>query len=205
MRPTRLINLLLAVIIVIASFAIPEEFSVAHPMQQTGVILTATGTLILPMASSHTYNWSFDFDPAGGPVSGNFKTVYNDSGVTFDHTFTLTGNFEGGDGGRINGNVSTHSVMTGGPNPGSEDSSSTWEGHLYANGTGKGTVGINNNSSWSVTFDGQAFQAALQEATPTATDSPTPTPWDLSVDKILVLQAVEGGWWRESRVQPGSS
>ena len=193
MRPTRLINLLLSVIIVIASFAIPEEFSVAHPMQQTGVILTATGTLILPMASSHTYNWSFDFDPAGGPVSGNFKTVYNDSGVTFDHTFTLTGNFEGGDGGRINGNVSTHSVMTGGPNPGSEDSSSTWEGHLYANGTGKGTVGINNNSSWSVTFDGQAFQAALQEATPTATDSPTPTPWDLSVDKILVLQAVEGG------------
>ncbi len=175
MKKLPFINLLVVSTLVLALASVSHVSATQEvdslPLQ-SGVTLAATGTLIMPDTSPDPFTWSFDFDPAGGPVSGNFKVVQSASGGIFTYTFTLTGNFEGGDGGRVNGNCSTHLVVTGTSNPGSMDDSATWEGHLYANGTGKGTLGSNNNANWTVTFSADEFQAAFL---------PTATPMSFSV------------------------
>jgi hypothetical protein len=112
---------------------------------------------------------SFSFTPTGGPVSGSFSgtLLYYETDGTLTATqvinANLSGTFNGGDSGAING------TMTGQkrnicPTCGIPDETISldgwkWGGNLYANGTGSGDVFT--GAQWNVTFSSQQFQEGL--------------------------------------------
>lgn len=184
MKKLSMINMLMVGALLVALV------SVSGVSAQSGIILTATGQVC---ATSDTgplcFNFTFDFDPAGGPVSGAYwgTVPWTDQGVSYSGTAdgTLTGVFDGGNGGLVQGTMMGVSTTTSGGQSYSEDVSGDWAGYLYSNGTGQGAADALGEATWEVTFDSQAFQSALEEPIPTLDSFPTDTPTSEYVD-ILV-------------------
>ena len=167
----RLINILLVWALFVPTFGISGKASAkTSALLQSGTLVTATGTLSYEKVSLFL-TMTFKFDPAGGPVSGSMQGSGTIDMVGFTSPYTaigtLTGNYEGGDGGRINGDAS---MVVSYPNGASQATENTWEGTLSADGTGSGNMVNKQNGvtwgTWSVTFSADEFQAAL--ATPTS-------------------------------------
>ena len=131
---------------------------------------------------------NFSFNPSGGSINGSFKgTKNNDAYGVLHVSGNLSGTFTGGDGGHINGRISSvkwwwTSKATGNAISSPENFSAgemqNWKGTLYSSGNGNGTIG--EGGSWTVTFSSEGFVAALptatQEILPTTTGAILPTP-----------------------------
>jgi hypothetical protein len=183
------LNWLLEIISVFSLIMIPSGVSAAPLPRQSGVALEATGK-ICDDSNAFCLNMKFTFDPAGGPVDGSFSGSYTYTRQTVTFTDrssgTLTGEFDGGDGGSINGTLVAHTVSTSGGSSTSSDWSGTWEGSLTADGTGSGSMTDSggNAATWSVTFDGSAFEAAL------VTPEPTATPFTITGHEVKLSEMV---------------
>lgn len=147
--------------------------------------ITANGQLC--ESGGGCYPFTLTFDPKGGPVTGVFKAASGEYSVLAN----FSGTFAGGDGGAVSGKITGQGTTAG---KGTTSMSGTWNGVLRADGKGDGkwewTADYTTNGTWSVTYSAAAFRAALGTGVPTP--SPTPGSWDLSVQKIVALQAIEG-------------
>jgi hypothetical protein len=172
MKSTRCVNLVIVFMILFLS-AIPNAVTLAHPTRQSGSLVTATGKISYPKINLYL-SMKFIFDPAGGPVTGSMQGsgTLNMAGITgsYSGTGTLTGDFEGGDGGKINGDA----TLTITQNGASATTNNSWEGSLNANGTGSGHLVNKANGlswgEWEVAFSADEFQAAMVNPTPTSFD-----------------------------------
>ena len=106
MKILRFMNLLVVGMFVLASTTVSPvaaSGSIVVPPLQSGVTLTAVGQYC--GVNGPCFRWGFDFDPAGGPISGLIEdTIQLDDGnggtATYHLSGTQSGYFEGGDGGR---------------------------------------------------------------------------------------------------------
>jgi hypothetical protein len=123
----------------------------------------------------------FSFDPAGGTVTGSFTATYtpvNDNTV-LKVNGTLDGMFAGQDGGQLGGTIPAGVWDWTCPSCGFTYATPAslagydWNGTLYANGTGKGT--LYSGATWQVTFSAADFQAGLAGATVQKAPPPTAT------------------------------
>ena len=173
MKTLRIITL--SLLILLSTFSIAEA--------QTTI--TANGQLCED--GGGCYPFTLTFNPKGGAVTGVFKAASGDHSVTAN----FSGTFAGGDGGAVNGKVTGQGTTAG---KGTTSVNGTWNGVFRADGKGEGkwewTADYTTNGTWSVTYSAAAFRSALGTGAPTP--SPTPGLWDLSVQKIVALQAVEG-------------
>ena len=171
MKKNPLINILFVWALIVSTFGISEKVSAKTSTQlQSGTLVTATGKFSDDKISFYL-SMTFKFNPAGGPVSGSTQGsgTLNIAGITSPYTAkgTLTGNFEGGDGGKISGDIQ-NAITT--PDGKTQNDYGTWEGILNADGTGGGQMANKQTGAfwgtWSVTFSADEFLAAL--ATPTS-------------------------------------
>ena len=173
MKTLRIITL--SLLILLSTFSIAEA--------QTTI--TANGQLCED--GGGCYPFTLTFNPKGGAVTGVFKAASGDHSVTAN----FSGTFAGGDGGAVNGKVTGQGTTAG---KGTTSVNGTWNGVFRADGKGEGkwewTADYTTHGTWSVTYSAAAFRSALGTGAPTP--SPTPGLWDLSVQKIVALQAVEG-------------
>ncbi len=188
MKPSRFVNLLVVFLFVVVSFAIPGAASADQSWQQTTRYITGNGQYTDGYSQCGTF--SITFNPAGGPVSGSLQSLcplYGNSGKVGEETIqvTLTGTFDGGDGGVVRGTVATGEVtdtytintdQCSNCRPGTRSMvGAPWEGNLRADGTGDGWF-VKQDFSWSVTYSAQDFQAGLASSMPTKASVPTKTP-----------------------------
>ena len=199
---------------------------IARPPLQSGVILTAIGQACdenVYLNKSGCVSWIFDFDPAGGPISGSYDGTLTSidqlSGETntVHISGTIAGDFDGGDGGYVQGQYSGQFVYSQGHDYNSNgeeitqgDGDGSWCGHLSADGTGNGEwmtycgFGLPPSEAvWSVTFDAQAFQDALHsnlepnpnpnpnpEPNPEPNPNPDPGPIGIDSETLRILQSI---------------
>ncbi len=172
---------IIRVLIAVLLFA---SFTISNAEAQTQI--TANGQLCED--GGGCYPFSLTFNPKGGPVTGVFKAS---SGV-YSVTANFNGTFAGGDGGAVTGTVTGQGGEIG---KGLSGLSGTWSGVFRANGKGDGkwqwTADSATSGTWNVTYPANAFQPAT--IVPTIAATPTPGLWDLAVQKVVALQAVEGG------------
>lgn len=192
MKPSRFINLLVVFLFTAVAFEYPRTASAAQPQMQTGTTITAAGPMCDVAGGNCSGSIQITFNPAGGSVTGSLAgsgTISPGEGITttFTSSGSMSGTFEGGDGGSVSGSYSMHTdvtmYVTGLPDQSSSsDTAGTWEGYLRADGTGDGTISPTEGGggTWSVTFDGAAFQAALV--------TPTPTSFSVVGQKIQLTQ-----------------
>jgi hypothetical protein len=147
--------------------------------QKSDGLITATGEICISEGQGFetpVHSISFTFNPAGGPINGtavwNMIRTLPEGTDTVEKSMVLAGNFEGGDGGHINGTLTWTAHGTYTHTDGSEtghDSDSgtgTWEGNLHSDGTGEGY--FSSTCQWHVTFSAEAFQAGLTGSVPGA-------------------------------------
>jgi len=134
--------------------------------------------------------FTLTFNPKGGAVTGVLKGTSGGESASVN----FSGTFAGGDGGAVSGKVTGQGTTAGKE---TKIVNGTWNGVFRADGKGEGkwewTAGSDytTNGTWSVTYSASAFQSAT--TVPTIALTPTPGLWDLSVQKIVAVQAVEGG------------
>jgi hypothetical protein len=144
---------------------------------------TITGTGSMTGVNNPTpLTLTLTFPPAGGAVTG---TVYGQSEVpnppstpcqqTFDGT--VTGTFDGGDGGYASGTLSitfTFACATGSQQ---QVYTGSWVGNLYADGNGIGSwTSSGAGGEWTVNYSAQEFQAlSAPPPIPTNTLQPAAT------------------------------
>jgi len=171
-------------VITISLLIILSTFSTAEA--QTSI--TGNGKICSGVVSE-CGTFTLTFNPRGGAVSGSMRYVVTTrtqtSTVVDTTTATLSGTFEGGDGGRISGTASGQSVSSSG---GSISFSGTWEGWLRADGSGYGSWSTGSKylqctraCVWNVNYSADAFQSALSTVTPTTAPKPTLTPTGVAV------------------------
>ena len=126
----------------------------------------------------------FDFELTFVVVGGDVQAVgYRDQVITQNgvsvhviSNLSWVGSFEGGDGGSLSGTWSGESTIELPEGQSySQPSGGTWEGNLYADGTGSGTwtgETLNQTGTWSISYSAEEFQAGLPPA-PTSTPEPT--------------------------------
>ena len=123
------------------------------------------------------------FFPGGGKVTGYAYWERLD-GLVFSTEVTCSGTFSGGDGGAILGECNTNLWVDSEPYEHDEPPYS-WQGNLYANGTGSGTLtdpsGTYQEKTWQVTFSPQAFAAGVG---PTITEEPKPVDEDIPPEDL---------------------
>ncbi len=144
---------------------------------QESQTITGTGTMTRPDDESFAFPLSLTFPPAGGDVTGTLfeqrdYTNADGSICALVVHWTLTGTFEGGDGGAASGPV--EGTLSG---DGCTDGipvfeyNGSWSGNFYANGSGSGiydaTVSAEGETTtgqftWVVSYPEQDFAAALQ-------------------------------------------
>ena len=188
MKPSRFINLLVVFLFFAVSFAVSGTATATQSSQQTTGNITGDGQYTDGYSQCGTF--SITFNPAGGPVSGSLQSLcplYGTSGKAGEETIqvTLTGTFDGGDGGVVRGTVATGDVtdtytintdQCSNCQPGTRSLvGAPWEGNLRADGTGDGWF-VTQDFSWSVTYSAADFQAGLAAPIPTLASFPTETP-----------------------------
>ena len=185
MMRLRFLSTLTILSIALNSFLlVPPTHPFISQFQQTNLI-TANGQF-----SEHNVRGtlSFEFDPNGGPVYGNFSgTRDTDPNGILHLKGNLSGTFSGGDGGKINGSISntewwwtsrtTGNVIDSPAGLTTEDLEN-WSGTLYGSGQGNGSIG--SSGTWSVTFSAVDFQNTTgeteeSETTSEITEAPTPS------------------------------
>lgn len=133
--------------------------------------------------SQACFDFELTFLVRGGDVSavGFRQQEITQNGVTVQVTTNLVwlGTFQGGDGGTVSGTWAGESTME---MPGGESYSQTnegtWEGTLYADGTGNGSWSgeiLGQTGIWSISYPAEEFQAGLPPA-PTSSLENTPAP-----------------------------
>jgi hypothetical protein len=187
MKPYRLINLLVAFLFAAVAFANPPTVSANQSSLQTAGEITGEGQF--NDGPGPCGKFSLTFDPAGGPVTGFLQGTCPivDSGATIGEEViqaTLTGTFEGKDGGKVSGDVATGEVMVTYSVAcdtcinGTKNISGSWGGTLNADGTGAGWI-LNQSITWNITYSAEDFQAGLggnKRPTKTPGTAPTATP-----------------------------
>ncbi|HWQ46564.1 MAG TPA: hypothetical protein VN376_06835 [Longilinea sp.] len=161
-----------------------------------GTTITGTGTMS-GVNNPIPLNLTLTFPPAGGPVTGTvtgYAEVPNPPSTPCQQTFdgTITGIFDGGDGGYASGELSitytfacelgsTQQIYTG-----------SWVGNLYANGTGTGSwISSGSGGEWTVNYSAQEFQALIAPP-PTITPTLTPQPVAQGPAQEEVVPSEEG-------------
>ncbi len=201
MKPSRFVNLLVVFLFVAVSFGISGAVSAARPSQQITGYITGNGPYTEGYGECGKF--SITFNPAGGPVTGSLQMtcpILNlDTGAKVGEQtmqVTLTGTFEGGDGGVVRGVVATgqvswtFSITCDNCINGTKSMVGVvWGGNLYANGTGNGWFN-SHDFLWNVTYSAQDFQAGLAAPIPTlaSADDLKPHP---AVDENL-LDVING-------------
>lgn len=201
MKPSRFFNLLVVILFVVVSSAIPGDVSATHTSQQITGYITGNGPYTEGYGECGKF--SITFNPAGGPVTGTLQMtcpiINLDTGAKVGEQtmqVTLTGTFEGGDGGVVRGVVATgqvswtFSITCDNCINGTKSMVGVvWGGNLYANGTGNGWFN-SHDFLWNVTYSAQDFQAGLTAPIPTlaSADDLKPHP---AVDENL-LDVING-------------
>jgi hypothetical protein len=142
--------------------------------------------------------WTFSFDPAEKIVTGSFNIVTDTHTITGTISGEYSPNSYGAENengsppvGRVNGTFNAQLQWTDDRSPSDYDLFVIWGGTLYADGTASGSAADIKGETmqftdghWTATFDPNSLQVL---------PSPTPNLSDLSVERIVVLQSVEGG------------
>ncbi|MEJ2448679.1 MAG: hypothetical protein P8Y37_12170 [Anaerolineales bacterium] len=142
--------------------------------------------------SPSCFDFQLTFVVMGGEVQavGYREQEISQNGVTVQVISNLSwvGSFQGGDGGALSGTWSGESTMQLPEGQSyTQPSEGTWEGNLFADGTGSGTwtgVTLGQTGTWSISYPAEEFQAGLPPAPtsspvstePPATVQPSPEP-----------------------------
>lgn len=201
MTQTRFFGILTVLTLLAAIFFNPAPASATHTSQITSTI-TGTGQFTEPWNHGTCGTFSITFDPAGGPVTASWqafcpRTDEKTGAKIGEETIqaTLTGTFDGGDGGVVRGTIAsgevsvTYSVTTCDNCIDGTQSlvGGTWEGTLRADGTGNGWI-MRQDAVWNVTYSAADFQAGLGASSPTTAPIPTATSF------AVIGQSVELSW-----------
>src|SRR3972149_11241925 len=155
MTRARFPEILGVIALLAAQFFNPAPVSASHSTQQLTGTITGSGQFSEYHGPCGVF--SITFNPAGGPVTGSLQAtcpnIDNNSGTKIGEEtiqVTLTGTFEGGDGGVVRGTVetgqltNTYTINTDQcPNCPLGTQSMVgipWEGNLRADGTGNGWI-----------------------------------------------------------------
>ncbi len=182
MKPSRFVNLLVVFLFVAVSFGISGAASATQSSLQTTGDITGDGQIC--NSRGQCGKFSITFNPIGGPVTGsvyvNWPITILESGEKVGEEIlqgTLTGTFDGGDGGVVRGTMATGQVTITYSVPCDTCINETqsavgapWEGNLRADGTGNGWIGP-LDILWNITYSAADFQAGLGGKKP-ATKTP---------------------------------
>jgi len=183
MKPSRFFNLLIVILFVVVPSVNPRTVSANQSSLQTTGEITGIGQIC--NSRGQCGEFSITFNPIGGPVTGsvyvNWPITNLDSGEKVGEEIlqgTLTGTFDGEDGGVVRGTMATGQVTITYSVPCDTCINETqsavgapWEGNLRADGTGNGWIGP-VDILWNVTYSAVDFQAGLG-GRPPATKTPT--------------------------------
>jgi hypothetical protein len=144
-----------------------------HPAAaQSTQPITGSGEACADFAGSQAcFDFELTFLVMGGDVSavGYRQQEITQNGVTVQVTTNLAwvGTFQGGDGGTASGTWVGQStmVMPGGEST-TQSNQGTWDGTLYADGTGSGTwTGelLGQTGTWSIRYPAEEFQLSRVE------------------------------------------
>ena len=187
MKPSRFLNLLVAFLFTAVAYANPPTVSANQSSLQTTGEITGIGQIC--NSRGQCGDFSITFNPAGGPVTGsvyvNWPITNLDTGEKVCEEIlqgTLTGTFDGEDGGAVRGTIATGQVTITWSvqcdtciNSNTSAVGTTWEGNLRADGTGNGRIGP-VDILWNVTYSAEDFQAGLGGSPrPTKTPGTAPT------------------------------
>jgi len=169
----------------------------ALPLHASAQGQTITGTGTMSGVNNPTpLTLTLTFPPAGGPVTGTVtgqSEVPNPPSTPCQQTFngTVTGTFDGGDGGYASGTLSitfTFACATGSQQ---QVYTGSWVGNLYADGNGVGSwTSSGSGGEWMVTYSAMDFQALIAPP-PVPTDEPQPVITEEPVQQEEAVPPVE--------------
>jgi hypothetical protein len=169
------------ILLLAAMLLSPNTFGVRSVAAQGSDPITGYGKACADIQGNQScFDFQLTFVVMGGEVQavGYREQEISQNGVTVQVISNLSwvGSFQGGDGGTLSGTWNGESTMElpGGQST-TQQSGGTWEGNLYADGTGSGTwtgVTLSQTGTWSISYPAEEFQAGLP---PAPTSSPTST------------------------------
>jgi hypothetical protein len=172
MKPSRCVNLLVAFLFAALLFETPRPVAAGPASLQAAGGITGDGKVCNSRGQCGSF--SLTFDPGGGPVTGSVNVTWPITDVSSNAKIgeetlqgTLSGNFEGGDGGQVSGTMASgqwsakYTVKCATCINDTKDVAGTpWLGNLRADGTGNGYLGP-VEIVWNITYSAEDFRAGM--------------------------------------------